>query len=278
MKYKILFSLAFQTIVYNILIHHSVLLNYNFNLLSLASEFMHFFISFLIIQVHHIKMQKWNIMIMPSILYFIQHVTRYYGMTMLDPSLYQFLFQINLIFSAIISPKKLNLRQNICIIFLFFGICIVLFNRHDINVLRTHSHLKGIFFTILAAATHAITSRYVETILKSEKDSIWCRHLQLSSFGVLCSSVSCVIDNEHLHHDIPASIMILVGIKCLGDIILPFALKYTDNVTTSISHSIAAMIALILSHNLYHWRPHNGFYIGSFMIVSAVYFFHVSDV
>ena len=68
-------------------------------------------------------------------------------------------------------------------------------------------------------------------------------------------------------------LMVLVFIKCIGDIIIPFVLKYSDNVTKEFADTLSMLMALPLSQILYHWHPHIVFYIGTIIILFSTYFF-----
>ena len=68
--------------------------------------------------------------------------------------------------------------------------------------------------------------------------------------------------------------MMLVLIKCLGDIIIPFVLKYASNVVKGFSDTLAVMMSIILTQVLYHWHPHVEFYIGATFIFIAAFMFN----
>lgn len=282
MKFKLLFALSIQRTLYNILIHHAGVENYSYSLLLLIIDTVHFFVCCIMVYLNpnpniH-PHTKWKIMILPAILTFIQQNTTFYGMLLLDPSLHQLIYQINIIFSALITPIKLTSKQNISIITLFIGICIVLLNRSDIVVLPQHSHLEGIIFTIIAAGAAAMSAQAFEDILKAEYKTTWVRQLQLSGLGLSGAIVSCMVEHEKIKKTNRLSnvILLLVFIKCIGDIIIPFVLKYADNVTKGFSDTLAMIMAIPLSQILYHWHPHGGFYIGTIIILLSTYIFNDS--
>jgi len=189
------------------------------------------------------------------------------GMVHLEPSLFQMIYQTNIIFTSLITTRTLNLYQRGSIFLLFFGICTVLWHRPRLPV---HSPLKGMLFTVVGAASSALESQTLEDVLKSETNTTWVRELQLAFFGLLFNLPGMYDFDVALPQNF---ILILVLIKCVGDIILPFVLKYADNVTRSISNTMATFVALILSRIIYHWKPDFGFYIGSVIIFIGAYTF-----
>lgn len=281
MKYKLLVALSIQRTLYNILIHHAGVANYSYSSLLLLIDTIRFSVCCIMVYIHPspIKLHNnWKIMIFPAMLSFIKQNSVFYGMLLLDPSLHQLVYQINIIFSALITHIHLTHRQKISIITLFIGICIVLYNRDDIILLPHHSRIEGIIFTIIAAGTSAMSSQAFEDILKAEKQTTWVRQLQMSGLGLIGAFFSCIFDYEKIKNSdgISHILLILVFIKCAGDIIIPFVLKYTDNVTKGFADTLSMLMALPLSQILYHWHPHIGFYIGTIIILFSTYIFNDS--
>ena len=66
----------------------------------------------------------------------------------------------------------------------------------------------------------------------------------------------------------------LVLVKCAGDIIIPFVLKYSSNVVKGFSDTLAVMMSMVLTQVLYHWHPHLNFWIGAVLIFIAAFMFN----
>ena len=98
----------------------------------------------------------------------------------------------------------------------------------------------------------------------------------MSALGVVGAILSCIQEREYIIESEPISniMMTLVVIKCIGDIIIPFVLKYTSNVVKGFSDTLSVMMAIILTQVLYHWHPHIQFYIGSALIFIAAFMFN----
>ena len=152
MKYKLLFLLTMQRMIYNTIIHHSSIINFPCNYLLLLSDLIRCtvcLVMYITFKPDKDVSHDVNIMIFPALLYYINQTSEFYGMTWLDPSMHQMIYQINIIFAALVSPKRLNIQQKMSIACLFIGICTVLFNRDDVIVLPHHSHIYGIFVRLL---------------------------------------------------------------------------------------------------------------------------------
>jgi drug/metabolite transporter (DMT)-like permease len=280
MKYKLLGGLAVQTTIYNILIHHAAVAHYNPNLVLLLGSTTRSVICFVIVFVNGYKTVNfdWKQMFFPSVLSFVKHQAVFLGMVYLEPSLYQMLYQINIIFAALLTPRTLTNRQLLSILVLFLGILTVLYHRDEVVKLPHHAPLEGMVFTVAAAAASAMHSQLVEDVLKSEEETTWVRQLEMSLFGLCFSILSCAFDYSDVSktEKISNFVLVLVFIMCVGDMTLPFALKYADNVTKSFSDTVATVVSLCLSQLLYHWHPRFGFYIGAVMIFFSAYLFTVS--
>lgn len=278
MKYKLLLALAIQRTIYNVLIHRAGVERYSAPLILLMIDAIHLFVSIVMVSLTGWTKDTsdWRPMILPAILSFIKNNCIFWGMMFLDPSLHQLTYQINIIFASLITPIRLTNRQRISILFLFVGICIILYNRDDSPQLPQHHPIAGIILTIIGAASSASSNQAFEDIIKKEENTTWVRQLQMSALGVVGSILSCIQEREYIIESEPISniMMTLVLIKCLGDIIIPFVLKYASNVIKGFSDTLAVMMAIVLTQVLYHWHPHVQFYIGSALIFSAAFMFN----
>lgn len=278
MKYKLLVALAIQRTIYNVLIHRAGVERYSAPLILLMIDAIHLFVAIIMVSLTGWtkNTSDWRPMILPAILSFIKNNCIFWGMMFLDPSLHQLTYQINIIFASLITPIRLSNKQRISILFLFVGICIILYNRDDALQLPQHHQITGIILTIIGAASAAASNQAFEDIIKKEENTTWVRQLQMSSLGVVGSILSCIQEREYIIESEPISniMMTLVLIKCLGDIIIPFVLKYASNVIKGFSDTLAVMMAIVLTQVLYHWHPHVQFYIGSALIFSAAFMFN----
>tara|TARA_E500000331_G_scaffold318914_1_gene331262 strand:- start:164 stop:1039 length:876 start_codon:yes stop_codon:yes gene_type:complete len=277
MKYKLLFALAIQRIIYNILIHTAGIEHYSAPLALLMIDSIHFCISVIMVTLTGWEKSpgNWKIMLLPAILAFLHNNFQFYGMLYLDPYMHQMVYQINIIFASLITPIKLSIKQRISIFVLFVGICIVLYHRDDALILPQHNHMIGIMLTIIAAASSASSNQAFEDIIKKEYSTTWARQMQMSGLGVIGSIISCIQEYNFIIESEPISTLtfILVIINCSGNIIIPFVLKYSSNVVKGFSDTLAVLMSFIISQILYHWQPHPEFYIGIVLIIIAAIMF-----
>jgi hypothetical protein len=221
------------------------------------------------------RLYEWKPMLIPAILSAFRNVAMNKGITFLEPTLYQLVYQINIVFTSLITPIYLTGQQRMSTVLLFVGIVTILFHRDEVLQLPHHSQLIGILYTIAAAGLTAMYNQSVEDILKSEKNTTWLRQMQLAIFAQIVSVVLCYVNYDDVKKSEGVSLHVgcFVVIKCVGDIIIPFVLKYLDNVTKIFSDTVATLLSLVLSQIIYHWHPHLGFYTGTGVIFVAAYLF-----
>lgn len=272
MKYNILLCLAIQSTTYNIMSHHAHIIHYPIEIIYFLSEMVHIMVC--LTQIRHESLSIYNIksLVIPFIILIIHNVTINYGIEYLEPTLRQLIYQLNILFATLISPKRLSTRQIISAMFLFIGIVIVLVCRNEVVTLPHHSQTFGILCTIAAAGLNALYNQYVEDVLKSEKNTTWTRQLQLALCGQLLASVMCLW-NRHDIINVPISAWCLVVLKSVGNILIPFVLKYMDNMTKIFSDTVATFFSLVISQIIYNWHPQIGFYSGTMMIIVSTYLF-----
>lgn len=277
MKYRLLFALAIQRTLYNILIHRAGVEHYSAPLALLMIDSIHFCISLIMVTLTGWENSpgNWEIMLLPALLAFLHNNFQFYGMLYLDPYMHQMVYQINIIFASLITPIKLSIQQRISIVILFVGICIVLYHREDALILPQHDHTFGIVLTIVAAASSASSNQAFEDVVKKEYSTTWARQMQMAGLGVIGSIISCMQEYNYILESEPISsnTLVLVLINCCGNIIIPFVLKYSSNVVKGFSDTLAVLMSFIISQILYHWQPHPEFYIGITLIIIAAFMF-----
>mgnify|MGYP000261658719 FL=1 len=278
MSTKLLIALAVQRTIYNVLIHRAGVERYSAPLILLMIDSIHLFVSVIMVSLTGWTRAptNWRAMILPALLALVKNNCLFWGMMYLDPSLHQLVYQINIIFASLITPLRLSNRQRVSLGFLFVGVCIILYNRDDALILPQHHQLAGIFFTIVGAGSAAMSHQAFEDIIKKETGSVWVRQLQLSALGVCGALLSCLQEYEYIVKSDPISslMMGLVVVKCTGDIIIPFVLKYTSNVVKGFSDTLAVMMSMVLTQVLYHWHPHVNFWVGAVLIFTAAFMFN----
>jgi len=132
----------------------------------------------------------------PSILYTLQNSLQYYSMSCLSAPVFQVLYQMKIIttaiFSVIILSKRLNTGQWLSIIALTCGVALVQLSQQSNNISNneTTNSIAGLISVLLGCLTSGFAGVYFEMVLKSSAASIWLRNIQLSFIGIIVGVVN----------------------------------------------------------------------------------------
>lgn len=134
-------------------------------------------------------------LMIPSFLYTIQNSLQYFSMSCLSAAVFQVLYQMKIIttavFSVLLLAKRLTGLQWVSILALAIGVALVQLSQHSSHedAAKTNS-IAGLISVMLSCLTSGFAGVYFEMVLKSSKASIWLRNVQLSLLGIAIASVS----------------------------------------------------------------------------------------
>jgi solute carrier family 35 (UDP-sugar transporter), member A1/2/3 len=133
-------------------------------------------------------------LMVPSMLYTVQNSLQYFSMSCLSAAVFQVLYQMKIIttavFSVILLAKRLSGHQWISILALSVGVALVQLSQvHSSSSTKTNS-IAGLVSVLLSCVTSGFAGVYFEMVLKSSKASIWLRNIQLAVIGVVMAGVS----------------------------------------------------------------------------------------
>jgi UDP-sugar transporter A1/2/3 len=130
----------------------------------------------------------------PSMLYTLQNSLQYFSMQCLSAPIFQVLYQMKIIttaiFSVILLSKRLSLIQWSSIVALTLGVGLVQLSQVSSSGNAKGNSLAGLISVILGCITSGFAGVYFEMVLKSTSASIWLRNIQLSLIGIAMSLVS----------------------------------------------------------------------------------------
>jgi UDP-sugar transporter A1/2/3 len=164
-------------------------------------------------------------LMIPSILYTVQNSLQYFSMQCLSAPVFQVLYQMKIIttamFSVLLLSKDLSSIQWISILFLTIGVALVQLsqtdssssshgshgssgsnsNNHSGTLLLTNNSIAGLVSVLCGCLTSGFAGVYFEKVLKSSKASLWLRNIQLSFIGIVMSLISCRLRDSLEIHD-----------------------------------------------------------------------------
>lgn len=134
----------------------------------------------------------WVKLAIPSVLYTLQNLLQYFSMSLLSAPVFQVLYQMKIIttalFSVIILAKYINTYQWTSVAALTAGVALVQLSQLQHSDSKPNSFL-GLISVLCGCLTSGFAGVYFEMVLKSSKASIWVRNIQLAVIGGFLSGV-----------------------------------------------------------------------------------------
>ncbi len=135
----------------------------------------------------------WFKLCVPSMLYTLQNSLQYYSMSCLSAPVFQVLYQMKIITTAIFSvlmlAKRLSGLQWSSIVALTLGVALVQLSQTSGAGDGKSNSIMGLLSVVLGCCTSGFAGVYFEMVLKSSNVSIWMRNIQLSIIGIFVATV-----------------------------------------------------------------------------------------
>ena len=136
----------------------------------------------------------WLKLTIPSLLYTLQNSIQYFSMSLLSAPVFQVLYQMKIIttalFSVVILQKRIGAYQWLSVIALAGGVALVQLSQLTEHGDSKSNSLIGLISVLFSCVTSGFAGVYFESVLKNSKASIWIRNIQLSLIGIILSLVS----------------------------------------------------------------------------------------
>ena len=246
--------------------------------------------------IGHVKkylVDEWKMTILvgiPAFLYTIQNNLLYFALTELDPSVYQVLYQIKLlttaIFSTIILKRTISTTRWLSLGLLFIGVAIVnLAGQDEKNEADpTHVSLLGVLALFTAACLSGLAGVWFEKMLKgSPKVSIWTRNIQLGIFSLFFASVSVTIESaggetRSFFDGYTPFVLFVVAQVAFGGLLVAMVIKYADNILKGFATSLSIILTSIMSYVIpsFHFTPSTTFIFGTGIVMLATYIYNTN--
>ncbi|RYH29913.1 hypothetical protein EON65_06865 [archaeon] len=191
-------------------------------------------------------------LMVPSILYTIQNSLQYFSMSCLSAAVFQVLYQMKIIttavFSVLLLAKRLSGTQWGSIISLSVGVALVQLSQIVSDNSTKSNSLAGLVSVLLGCLTSGFAGVYFEMVLKSSKASIWLRNVQLSLIGIVMGSISCyfrdstVLIEKGFFVGYNEFVWLVIVLQAAGGLVSTIREVTLVFVTLLISHSFLFMV------------------------------------
>lgn len=149
----------------------------------------------------------WFKLTVPSMLYTLQNSLQYYSMALLSAPVFQVLYQMKIITTAVFSvtllSRKINVFQWLAVVALAGGVALVQLSQLDDKggADAKSNSIAGLISVLVGCLTSGFAGVYFEMVLKQSKTSIWLRNIQLSLIGILFSLVGKLLSPIFVCHN-----------------------------------------------------------------------------
>lgn len=194
---------------------------------------------------------------------------------------YQLKILTTAVFSVVMLRKELSRAQWGSLVLLFCGVALVQLQPSTTGAVdMAHINpLKGMVAVIVSCMMSGFAGVYFEKVLKTTKQSLWIRNVQLGFIGMVAGTFTAFIkDGEAIQekgffHGYDYVVWFLVVLTSLGGLMVAVVVKYADNILKGFATSAAIVLSSIASMYFFDFVLSLQFVIGASMVMTAVYIY-----
>ena len=224
----------------------------------------------------------------PAFLYMIQNNLQYVATSNLSAPIFQVLYQMKILSSAIFSVlllnRKLNIQQWLSMLVLTGGIGAVQYSQIATAAATSATtaaafNMIGLSAVLCATGTSGLAGAVMEMLLKTAKHGVWMRSIQFSLVGMLISIAACMKDlplitmNGFFQGFTPL-VWSVVGLQALGGLTIALVVKNADNLVKGFATSLSILLSCVLSNLFFNdLIIHPMLFTGAAAVVGSTYWF-----
>ncbi|PVU93587.1 hypothetical protein BB561_003183 [Smittium simulii] len=227
-------------------------------------------------------------MIIPAFLYTIQNNLQYQAVSLLDPATFQVSYQLKIlttaIFSVLMLKKYISPMKWLSLVLLTVGIALVQLQSSNPSTANskkvgTIKKFEGLMAVGMACVLSGLSGVYFELVLKSTKQSLWLRNVQLSFYslipatiGIIFTDGSKILQNGFFYG---YTYWTLGAILCqsVGGLIVAVVVKYADNILKGFATSISIILSCVLSVFIFDFQITSMFILGTIVVIYSTYLY-----
>eukprot|EP00040_Diaphanoeca_grandis_P023751 m.129679 g.129679 ORF g.129679 m.129679 type:complete len:358 (+) comp29416_c0_seq1:349-1422(+) len=194
----------------------------------------------------------------PAGLYTLQNNLLFIALQNLNGATYQVTYQLKILTTALFSMcllnKQISMIQWISLLLLTGGVACVQAGASTSSGNEKGNSTIGLTAVLTACFTSAFAGVYLEKIVKTTKQSVWLRNVQLSSFSIILGLIGAytndgdVIASEGFFQGYTGVVWIVIFLNGLGGIIIAAVIKYADNILKSFALAISILVTGMISY------------------------------
>jgi len=231
------------------------------------------------------------IVLIPALLYLIQNTLLYVALSNLSAPLFQVMYQMKTLTTAIVSVLMLNRRYNViqwfCLVGLGIGVAVVVTGENGGNSAKTDASMNmvvGLTAVSVACFSSALAGVYFEKVLKRKEGSgdkppvsLWMRNIQLAFFSICIGGMQILSksnsESKPFLHGFTPMVRLLIFLQVAGGLLVAAIIKYADNVVKGLATGVSVVTSTFCSMLIFGTPLTTSFATGGSIILGSVYLF-----
>lgn len=235
----------------------------------------------------------------PGLLYLVQNNLLFVALSNLDAAVYQVTYQLKILTTAMFSVcmlgRKLDSEQVFSLVILTLGVSLVQYAemlgsggaKSPASTEDSNDPALGLACVLLACFSSGFAGVYLEKVMKKPSDkpgrtvSLWMRNVQLGAFGIAFGLGGIFFSNKELEivstqgffRGYTGLVWLVVVIQALGGLLVAAVIQYADNIAKGFATSISIVLSSLISVQLFGFRIGMHFFLGSLLVIAAVFLF-----
>lgn len=224
-------------------------------------------------------------MAVPAVLFAIQNNLLFYALANLQASVYQILYQIKIlttaIFLVIMLGKEISGKKWGWLFVLFCGVSLTQLKFEDGDDAK-ENNFKGIVAILAACCTSGFAGVYMEKVVKGSAPSIFVRNVQLGVFGILgglfivASKDFDIVARQGFFANYTPLTWFTITLHSLGGILIACVIKYADNLVKTIATSLSVVLSSLVSWLFLGFILTPQFVVGAMLVLASAYGYSTS--
>jgi len=225
----------------------------------------------------------------PGALYLIQNNLLFIALSNLDSAVYQVVYQLKTLTTAIFSVtmlnKSLSKRQWGALVLLFIGASLAQVSTKtpdpENDALPGRNMMLGLGACLSATLSSGFAGVYFEKVLKHTKPSLWVRNIQLGFFGtvtgfimILAKDYDAVVQNGFFG-GYDASVWGVIFLNTVGGYLVALTVKYTSQIIKAFANGFSIILGSISAVFLFDFTLNPLFFLAAILVAVAVFLFQV---
>ncbi|XP_067679263.1 UDP-N-acetylglucosamine transporter-like isoform X2 [Haliotis asinina] len=233
----------------------------------------------------------------PAGLYTLQNNLQFVAVSNLDAATFQVTYQLKILttamFSVLFLRRQLANQKWASLVLLTAGVALVqLPVTHSCNgdgcvnttdTMGSASWMTGLSAVIVMCLSSGFAGVYFEKVLKSSKQSLWIRNVQLAVsgiiFGVLCASYSdteAILQDGFFQGYNVLTWLIVIQQAALG-LVVSVVIKYADNILKGFASALSIVLSCLVSYLIFRDLTINFVFLLGAATVTAATFLYSFD-